>query len=372
MQTSLKLVVRCAVELCAILCPEDHSALDVNTARLLSGKGIVGVTADNIKFEIDHNLSARLFSDYKLMPEKIKNVNLIKELLRKIWLADLVVNNPEISVADLHKEVVKRYDDEKGFEPDLTAKKFLLFEMIDFYLNTNTVITETSEQYAKFISEIHDSYSVLAAVFDQLNGLSYMHDIYNESTSGKKTDLTVDIPTRQNEFGEYNSDKSELQNTQTLKPAQKIATKDSGSSLRDVIRVLEKEKHDLEVKVVYAKKDAIRDIIYALTDYSWGAPLSELYLLSKKEDIPENIKGIIKNLFMALASENIRLVKEKMVGTTITLDEDNQKDFDPYKNEELFLEEQATIYYPGYRCEREIMVRPVVRKKNPEPGVEKI
>ena len=46
---------------------------------------------------------------------------------------------------------------------------------------------------------------------------------------------------------------------------------------------------------------------------------------------------------MALASEKIRLVKEKMDGTTITLDEENQKDYDTYKNEELFLEEQAKI-----------------------------
>lgn len=374
MQTSIRLAVRCAVELCAIMCVEDHNALASNTASLLREKEISGANDDNVKYEIEHNLAARLFSDYKSTPERIKNANLIKELLRKLWLADIITNNPTISVGELHKEVTKKYQEEKTFEPELTAKKFLLFELIDFHLNTNKDILETSQQYIKLSSEFPVCYSALANVFDKISGLSYMHDIYNPETGGvilcpKKKDTSV-----QKEVVGGSIEKSETPNGQPFiverKNSYQMATQDKESALRDVIRVLEKEKHDLELKVAFAKKDAIREIMYSLTDNSWGAPLSELYLLSRDNDTPDKIKGTIKNLFMALGSENIRLVKEKQVGMTITLDEDNQKAYDPYKNEELFLTDEATIYYPGYRYDREIMVRPVVRKKNKEQEAE--
>jgi hypothetical protein len=131
--------------------------------------------------------------------------------------------------------------------------------------------------------------------------------------------------------------------------------------LRDEIRLLKNDKHDLEVKLSYAKKDAIREIITSLTAYGWNCPLSELYRLLKEEDTPEKIRGIINNLFMALDGENIKVCRDK-VGDTIELTEKNQKSYNPYKNEELYIGEKAEIYYPGYRYDHEIMVRPIVRK----------
>lgn len=375
MQTSIRLAVRCAVELCAIMCNENHNTLASSADSLLSEKGIVGVSIDDVKNEIEHNLAARLFSDYKNTPERIKNVNFIKELLRKLWLADIIANNPTMSVENLHKEVTKKYHEEKNFEPDLTAKKFLLFEILNFHLNANKAIAETSQQYVKLSGAFSDCYSVFAEVFDKLNGssLSYMNDIYNKETGGEKLCFVDETRHAKNTVFEGSPNMGGLQGNLPFSTDQARYPRPAqgeGSSLRDMVEVLEKEKHNLELKVAFAKKDAIREIIYSLTDYSWGAPLSELYLLCRNKDTPEKVKGTIKNLFMALGSTNIRLVKEKQVGTTIILNEENQKAFDPYKNEELFLEDQATIYYPGYRFDREIMVRPVVRKKNKEQEAE--
>ena len=374
MKISTKLAVRCAVELCAIMCDEGKDGLASNAAKLLSEKEINGVSNDNIQFEIDHNLAARLFSSYKNTPDKVKKANLIKELLRKIWLADILVNNPAISVADLLKEVSKKYQEEKSFEPELTAQKFLLFEIMDFQLNKDEAIKETSREYTKFSNYFPRCYSILAGVFDKLNGLSYMHDIYNEKTGGIKLIHTENAVSSLDLNPEASPETDELQpKPATIPEEEKTPSNTSAAAekrLRDTIRILENEKHNLEVKAAFAKKDAIRDFIFALTDYSWGAPLSELYLLSRDENTPERIKGTIKNLFMALSSENIRLVKEKQVGTTIILNEENQKAFDPYKNEELFLTDEATIYYPGYRFDRETMVKPVVRKKNTNQEVE--
>ena len=130
--------------------------------------------------------------------------------------------------------------------------------------------------------------------------------------------------------------------------------------LRDEIRILKNDKHDLEVKLSYAKKDAIREFICTLTGYGWNCPLSELYRLLKEDDTPEKIKGIINNLFMALGSENVKIGRDK-IGDEIILTEENQKTYEPYKYEQLFLGDKAEIFYPGYKYEREVMVRPVVR-----------
>ena len=65
---------------------------------------------------------------------------------------------------------------------------------------------------------------------------------------------------------------------------------------------------------------------------------------------------------MALGEADIKLVKDKLVGQEIVLTEENQKSFDPYKYEELFLGDKAIVLYPGYKCEHKVLINPVVRK----------
>ena len=346
MQISLKLAVRCAVELCAITCPGSHQTLGADSYNLIIEKGIQGISQENINYEIDHNLAARLFSDYKHCPTRINNINLIKELLRKLWLSNILVTNfKKLSVSSLRKEVERKFSEEQTFDPDLTLRKFHLFDIVDNFLKSDSIIEETGALYSKICELFPSAFDILAAVFSQLNEVSYMNKIYSVETSNTIPDV----------------EKNEIATTNSMGISTITATLDSSS--KDIIRVLEKDKHNLELKLQFMKKDTMREIISTLTDATWGAPLNELFLLSRSESTPEKVRGAINNLFMALRSVNVKLVDDRRIGTQIVLTPENQDRFDPFKNEEIFLSDEVVVLYPGYRFDREIMVKPVVRRK---------
>lgn len=364
MQKSLELVRRCSVELCAALCSDGDNMLVENSMKFIKQNNIEGIPLGEIEFEVEHNLGARLYCKHKREPEKVKNTNLLQELLRKLWMYQLIAETYEsITLVELQKAIAVKYEEEKSFNPELSPKKFHLFELVDTKIKTESIIFETGKILQNVRKCFSDVYKEYAATFSLLQDYSYMNDIYNEKNakamaSKIKPKIATPIKDEKKEEKRIEPTTNDEQLTKL-----KDAAKAMESSLRDQIRVLEGDKHDLSLKLSYAKKDAIREFIYALTGYGWNCPLSELYLLLKDDSTPEKIKGVINNLFMALGSENIKLVKEKLVGEKIVLDEENQKQFDPYKNEELFLSDEVTVYYPGYRYDRDIMVRPTVRKK---------
>lgn len=348
MQNSLKLAIRCAVELCAITCSGTHQTLGVDSYNTVIEKGLQGISQENINFEIEHNLAARLFSDYKLCPNRINNPNLIKELLRKLWLSNmLIVNSKSPSVFNLRQEVEKKYKEEKQFDPELTLRKFYLFDVVDNYIKSDGIIEEAGTLCGKMYDLFPAAFETLANVFSQLSNFSYMNNIYNAETGSVVLHTTPNAITT----------------TATIDASDSVTPPPSNNPLKDVIRVLERDKHNLELKLQFMKKDTMREIICTLTDSSWGAPLNELFLLSRSENTPENVRGIINNLFMALRSANIKLVDDKKVGTSLVLTPENQDRFDPFKNEEVFLSDEVMVLYPGYRFDREIMVKPVVRRK---------
>lgn len=363
MQKSLELAKRCSVELCAALCSGGDSMLVENSAQFINQRKIDGIALNDIEFEVEHNLGARLYSKHKLEPDKVKNTNILQELLRKLWLFSFVAETYEtITLVDLQKAIAVKYEEEKSFNPELSPRKFHLFELVDTKIKAESIIFELGTVLQKVRDCFSNAFKEYAATFSLLQDYSYMNDIYSEKTVAKMVSAYRPKPIETQPKVEKKDVVSNNGYEEQIKKI-KEAAKATETSLRDQIRVLEGDKHDLALKLSYAKKDAVREFICALTGYGWNCPLSELYLLLKDENISEKVKGIINNLFMALGSENIKLVKEKMVGEQIVLDEENQRLFDPYKNEELFLSDEVTVYYPGYRFDRDVMVRPTVRKK---------
>ena len=363
MQKQLELAKRCSVELCAALCSGGDNMLVENSMKFIKQRGIEGISLSDVEFEVEHNVGARLYSKHKLEPEKVKITNMLQELLRKLWLFNLIAETYEtITLVDLQKAIATKYEEEKSFNPELSPKKFHLFELVDTRLKTESIVFELGQLLQKVKDCFSSAYKEYAATFRLLQDYSYMNDIYNEKDVKKVVDAYKPKVVVQVQDEKKEGISNPTSNDEQIKKIRESA-KAMESSLRDQIRVLEGDKHDLSLKLSYAKKDAVREFICALTGYGWNCPLSELYLLLKEESTPEKIKGIINNLFMALGSENIKLVKEKLVGEKIILDEENQKQFDPYKNEELFLSDEVTVYYPGYRYDRDVMVRPTVRKK---------
>ncbi len=366
-----RIVIMCATELCAVLGYGEHKRLGDNACDYITTKGF-SVAEDRIITAAEKNVPARVFYGNRADPTRIEKVNFIKELLRKAWLFGTIVYNcGRLSVQDIQRVIADKYREEKSFEEDLSSLKFLLFNVADEMLTSDEQIEAAGEALKPLEDDLKKAVAVLGEIFDGLPDLSYMGEIYNaESAFVQRGTRAVGAEEeRRNKQKETSpadrQDKKEVYGNENLFWKEKLLkAQKTETALRDDIRVLESEKHDLELKVSHAKKDAVRDLLRSLTDEGWGAPLGELYLISRDDGVSEKIKGVIKNLFNALGSEDIKLVKENEVGKTVTLDENNQQDYDPYKNERIYLSDELYVCYPGFRFGREVMIRPIVKKKS--------
>lgn len=363
MELAEKVVLRCAYELCAILGDQRSDTLIEKTETLLKSKNLSGIKREDIEYEHGKNIGAHICADYKNNPTIIKHPNMIIELLRKLWLLDYISNNYlALTPKLLQGKAEDMFDAEKSINRELTSKRFHLFEYIGYNLTDGSVIKKVGEYLQGFKDLFHSAYGVLNDMLSQLPDDCFVLELYNEQSASEKI-LSFKKPVidnKQEVVQRENTAENEESKQHGVK--EKPLPNQVERHLRDNIAVLTKEKHDLELKVSYAKKDAVRELLVALTDNGWGAPLSELFLVSKEESTPERIRGIINNLFSALGSEQIKLLKDKQVGQVITLTEENEKSFDPYKHDEIFISDDVIIFYPGYRFGTEVMVRPIVKK----------
>lgn len=341
-------LIRCAILLCSTNISSEEQ-LDSYTFSYLKSKGYT-VKIEQVTNIVDkYCTGAKLYGNYRDNISRIQNKGWIQENYRLLWLYHVVACSYEdLTPASLLSLVNNKYEEERVFNETLDRNKYVCFKLIDRELGTNELLKSSGKVLSNFISDFEPALKQLFNTFSELIDYEYMCEIYkvvSKVTETKKTANSIirnDLPKEGRPKGDNPLSKIELQ-------------------LRDEIRMLKNDKHDLEVKLSYAKKDAIREFITSLTAYGWNCPLSELYRLLKDEDTPEKIRGVINNLFMALGGENIKVCRDK-IGNVIELTEKNQKSYDPYKNEELYIGEKAEIYYPGYRYDHEIMVRPIVRR----------
>ena len=359
-------LIRCAILLCSTTIPCEEK-LDSYTVNYLQSKGYT-VKSEQVTNIVDkYSTGAKLYGNYRDTITRIQNIGWIQENYRLLWLYSIVAQSYEdLTPATLLSLVNNKYEEERVFNENLDRNKYICFKVIDREFVSNELLKTSGKVLSDFASDFEPALERLFKTFEELSELSYMCELYNGVTFHTAKANEVKRQESLNEPKPTEIKKSESSSTSTDVQESIKSKGDNQPSkielqLRDEIRLLKNDKHDLEVKLSYAKKDAIREIITSLTAYGWNCPLSELYRLLKEEDTPEKIRGIINNLFMALDGENIKVCRDK-VGDIIELTEKNQKSYDPYKNEELYIGEKAEIYYPGYRYDHEIMVRPIVRR----------
>ncbi len=335
-------LIRCALLICSTTVPAEEK-LDAYTCQYLHNRGFT-IQAQSVTEMLKKNTGAKLYGVYRDDIRRVQRLSLIRDLYRLLWLYQTVsVSYETLSPAQLLSLVNDKYEAECACDEKLDHNQYTPFKMIDKELSATEDIKASGKVLSKFSKDCFKALHVILKTFAHLDGLEYMAKIYTA------TPLVEEKKEQPAQTDTAQISQMELQ-------------------LRDEINMLRSEKHDLEVKLSYAKKDAVREFLCTLTEYGWNSPLSELYRLLKDDETPEKVKGIINNLFMALGSENIKVCRDK-VGDIITLSETNQKSYDPYKNEQLYLGDRAEIFYPGYRYDHEVMVRPIVRKvKEKENG----
>lgn len=350
------MLIRCGILICATTIPSDEK-LDSYTYEYLESKDIK-VKPYWVTESVDkYHIGAKLYGNYRDNLSRVQKIGLIQELYRFLWLYNFVaVNYESITPVNLLTILNNKYEEEKMYNEYLDRNKFFGFKIIDKEFCTNEMLKSNGKALSKFTRDLAKAHGIMSKSFAELEGFEYMIDIYSSMTEGLSSAQNPALLVKPMQA--QIEDKAQSNEIDLSKSNQASKTE---LQLRDEIRILRSDKHDLEVKLSYAKKDAIREFISALTGYGWSCPLSELYRLLNDEETPEKIKGIINNLFMALSDENVKVSKGR-VGSTIILSEENQKMYDPYKNEQLFLGEKAEIYYPGFRYDHEIMIRPIVRK----------
>ena len=355
-------LIHCAILLCSTTVPADEK-LDAYTTDYLQSKGFTvnpQLVTDNVE---KYNTGAKLYGVYRDNIGRIQRISLIQEIYRSLWIYNFVATAYEtLSPAQLLSAVNQKYEAEQIHNEDLDRNKFSAFKLIDREFCTSEMLKTSGKVLSKLSFDYAKALERVSKTFSEIEGMEYMSDIYSSATSTVTTvSKAASVqPVRTMPVAEPAST-TVIASAPDVSPANQPQTSKIELQLRDEIRMLKSDKHDLEVKLSYAKKDAIREFVSTLTGYGWNCPLSELYRLLKDDETPDKIKGIINNLFMALGSENIKICRDK-VGDMITLTEENQKTYDPYKNEQLFLGDKAEIFYPGYRYDHEIMVRPIVRK----------
>ena len=346
-----KLVLRCIVELCAVLTDSNNRETLVDeTMRYLDSKGVKSISKNEIAQCVDNDLAIRLICENKKKFKNIQKANFILELIRSLWLYSYIGNRSDsLSKDQLYIDLTEKFNEEKIFNHSMRSIKFKLFNLYKEDIGDDNLL-EVATGLKPYLDLLPMSFKILIEAIEERPGYEYARNVYAlySAKGNNQTGVTPSV--------------NSLEALEEKIKKIEESARNSEVSLRDEIRLLNAEKHDLEVKLHFAKVDVIRDLIASLTDYGWDCPLNELYLLLKDNAIPEKVRGIINNLFMALGEFDIKLVKDKQVGQKIVLTEENQKSFDPYKYEEIFLGDKVIVLYPGYKCGHKVLINPVVRK----------
>ena len=356
-----KLILKCAIDLCGITGNCDADNLVDYTYNFIVSRQLMKADKEQLKRVLSEGCrGASLFRAYYNALEKVKSREFVKSLQRRIWLYELIAGNfQQLDFPHLLERVEKIFEDERTFDPSLREKDFsLLYDVKSLIKDTDSI--KIVGPYLYRMSDLFPIANEKLLMVSEIYDCDYLSKLYSEQ------DATVSMAVSQGEYEAYKvaaqdeikritKEKEKL--ALTLNQFRETAQKNE-QTLKDAIQ---KNNDILITNLSHAKKDIIREILISLTNKGFGAPLNELYVIMKKIDMREPLKGVINNLFMALKAIGIR-IKDKQYGELIVLSAENQKGYDPFPNEELFIGDSARIVYPGYWFEGENMVRPIVKK----------
>ena len=366
MDNSKQMLIKYAVQL-ASLCNQRYDDLHESTMQLLKQNVNVPITSLEVSEQIEYETAARLFFDYgKSNPTRIKNIAIAKKIISEIWFMSYVAKKySELTVIELKTIVKQKFNLEKQFEPELTEQKYSITSWFMKKINSS----ENIEKYGELLSQI-DSYSFEAldniySYFEKIGKLDYATTIYPQQELETVKNETTMRKVEENEQKENKEPKSSNISSdnlqQELKRCQEII-----SSLKSDKMLIEAKMHKMQVDMEHMKQDIVREILHQLTNPTYGYPLSELFILSKDETISAEIRGVIKNLFSTLGDVGVRLIKTSEIGKEFILDELSNKKYDVHKYQEIKIGDLVSVAYPGYKYEHDIMVQPIVKRKDEE------
>ena len=360
-----KLILKCAIDLCGITGSCDADNLVDYTYNFIVSRQLTKADKEQLKRVLSEGCrGASLFRAYHNALEKVKSREFVKALQRRIWLYELIANNfQHLDFPCLLERVEKIFEDERTFDPVLTENKFSLFYDVKSLIK-NADSIKTVGPYLYMMSDLFPIANEKLLIVSEIYDCDYLSKLYSEqeaivSMTVSQSEYEAYRVAAQEEIKRIAKEKEKL--ALTLNQFREAAQKNE-QTLKDAISMLQKNNDILITNLSHAKKDVIREILISLTNKGFGAPLNELYVIMKKIDMQEPLKGVINNLFMALNAIGIR-IKDKQYGELIVLSAENQKGYDPFPNEELFIGDSARIVYPGYWFEGENMVRPIVKKE---------
>lgn len=325
------LLIRHAVEITALIGDHTESLIDLATSFLESEYGLT-LPREPIGKTMDREAAARLFFAVgKQNPTEIRNPQNCLRIVRDLWLDYYIANSDGaltvegcIKAAEdiAHKEATLNLTAEKDRAHLLSAAKK--------YATEDNSLAEYKGYLQKTLPYFQAAFFVLDEFFSTTQ-LKPVCDIYNPF----RTALAAEA-----------EDKGDA------------GKKDSR------IKYLEKTVHDLKVKLEYAQKDAVRDIVMTLASHGYGAPLFELNAIRKDADTPDYIAAMISNLFLALESLDIRIVKDSLTGKTVPYSDLAEGKYCFYGDIPPSEEDSVVVKYPGIKLGKEMIVKPTITKES--------
>lgn len=324
------MLVRQAIEITALIGDHSDSLLDLTTSFLQSEYNLT-VPRESIGKSMDCESSARLFFAVgKQKPTEIRNPQKCLRIARDLWFDYFIANSEDGITTDVCIETVKNTL-QKESALNLTTEKeraHLLSMAKKFELSENSL-----EEYRDYVKNVLPYFKVAFYVLDEFfatTKLKTVCDIYNPFSCAASVE------------GDDKGDASK---------------KDSR------IKYLEKTVHDLKVKLEYAQKDAVREIVMTLASNGYGAPLFELNAIRKDDSTPEHIIAMISNLFLALESLDIRLVKDSSIGKEVPYTELVEGKYCFYGDIPPTADDSFKVKYPGIKLGKEMIVKPMITKE---------
>lgn len=364
MDNSKQMLIKYAVQL-ASLCNQRYDDLHESAMQLLKQNTTVPITSQEVSEQIEYETSARLFFDFgKANPSRIKNIAIAKKIISEIWFMSYVAKKyNELTVIELKTIAKQKLNLEKKYEPELTEQKYSITSWFIKKLNSPENIEKCGELLSQIDSYSYEALDNIHSYFEKIGKADYATTIYSKNeleTEIKEIPVRKPVVTEEKVNNESKASNVLPDNQQQeIKRCQEII-----SSLKSDKMLIETKMHKMQVDMEHMKQDIVRDILQQLTNPTYGYPLSELFVLSRDENISSDVRGVIKNLFSTLGDVGIRLIKTTEIGKEFVLDEASNKKYDVHKYEEIKIGDAVCVAYPGYKYEHDIMVQPIVKRKD--------
>ena len=101
-----------------------------------------------------------------------------------------------------------------------------------------------------------------------------------------------------------------------------------------------------------------------LASNGYGAPLFELNAIRKDEATPDYIAAMISNLFLALESLDIRIVKDSSTGKAVPFSDLAEGKYCFYGDVPPSEEDSIIVKYPGIKLGKELIIKPTITKES--------